>query len=602
MKKLWIRNIAILSLVLTIPASATAVQKSEIVYVNLSAGGRVKNIYVVNRFEADHAETVTDYGVYRRVTNLTDLSELVVGPDTVTADIPAGTFFYQGETFSRTIPWDFSISYRLDGEAVSPGELAGRDGRVEITITIRKSESGDSAFFDNYALSMSVTLDGERYRQIEAEGATIANSGKNRLLTYTVLPGLEKTFTITADATDFEMTAVSINAVPLNIDVKDEVDTTEVKEKVGELQDGIKDIDSGAGKINSAAKKLKSGAGTLYEGSSSVISGIDQIKSGSGQLASSSGEVVTQLNKLSSGIMSLKNASGQIKQAGEKLTSSANTLSSSLSEMESCVNVLKQASGEIGGAISALAKTAGGCSGEISTLNKLLSKGKQNADVRKYLSDELKALETVIGTMQGLSDALNRLDSQYAEFDASVQSVASGISKLSEGAAQLASGLGDYTGPVNRFANSLSGYDAESAAKQYAQFDEGVQKLDAAIDKLKSSYAQLHEGIKSLESGTKKLKSGTGKLAGGTDELRRETGDLDERVDEEVDDALSKFSSDDFEPISFVDERNNVSLVQFVMKTQAIEVPDEPDVSAQADDEEPTSFWDKLMALLPSRA
>ena len=87
-----------------------------------------------------------------------------------------------------------------------------------------------------------------------------------------------------------------------------------------------------------------------------------------------------------------------------------------------------------------------------------------------------------------------------------------------------------------------------------------------------------------MNSSSADLKDGAADLEAGADEIRDKTGDMDQRVDDEVDNALSKYTGDDFEACSFVDARNDVELVQFVIKTEAIEVP-EPSEPEEAEPE-----------------
>lgn len=50
-----------------------------------------------------------------------------------------------------------------------------------------------------------------------AEEATIANVGKNEQLTYTILPGKGADLSIQADVEDFEMDAIAIKGIQLNL-------------------------------------------------------------------------------------------------------------------------------------------------------------------------------------------------------------------------------------------------------------------------------------------------------------------------------------------------------------------------------------------------
>ena len=59
--------------------------------------------------------------------------------------------------------------------------------------------------------------------------------------------------------------------------------------------------------------------------------------------------------------------------------------------------------------------------------------------------------------------------------------------------------------------------------------------------------------------------------------------------------VINDLSGSDFEQISFVSDRNaNVELVQFVMQTEGIQIPEETDIPVE---EEPMSFWQRLLAL-----
>ena len=62
-----------------------------------------------------------------------------------------------------------------------------------------------------------------------------------------------------------------------------------------------------------------------------------------------------------------------------------------------------------------------------------------------------------------------------------------------------------------------------------------------------------------------------------------------------MDGVIDELSGSGFEPVSFVSDQNtNVELVQFVMKTEGIRIPEEADIPVE---EEPMSFWQRLLAL-----
>lgn len=106
---------------------------------------------------------------------------------------------------TRDLPWLFGLSYRLDGRPIEAEDLAGRDGHVEIELDIRQNPDYQGELLNSHTLQITAALDTADCRNIVAEGATQANVGTKRQLSYIVLPGSEKTIVIEADATHFEM-------------------------------------------------------------------------------------------------------------------------------------------------------------------------------------------------------------------------------------------------------------------------------------------------------------------------------------------------------------------------------------------------------------
>ena len=90
---------------------------------------------------------------------------------------------------NAALPWNISIRYYLDGKEYAPQDVAGKSGALEIRFSVTKNESCGGSFYDDYALQASFTLDTERCQNIVSNGATVANVGSDKQLTYTILPG-----------------------------------------------------------------------------------------------------------------------------------------------------------------------------------------------------------------------------------------------------------------------------------------------------------------------------------------------------------------------------------------------------------------------------
>ena len=73
-----------------------------------------------------------------------------------------GKFYYQGELESGELPWNISLKYYLNGRLITSEELAGKSGELEIKLDITQNKNINSIFYDNYALQIALTLNGDK--------------------------------------------------------------------------------------------------------------------------------------------------------------------------------------------------------------------------------------------------------------------------------------------------------------------------------------------------------------------------------------------------------------------------------------------------------
>ena len=554
---------------------------------------------MVNKFDLTDAEKIIDYGRYDGLTNLTSLEPLTVNGDTVTVKADAGSFYYEGVLSASELPWTVAATYMLDGQEVAPDALGGKSGHLVMEIDVRKNPAANSIYYDNYTLQMQVVLDGNKCKNVLAPDSTVADEGSDILLTCLVMPGSDKKFEITADVTDFELEAISANGIPLNVDVNS-IDTSDIKDQVTELKSGIRQLNDGAGTLDDAAGKLNAGTATLSQSAGLIGGGITKLSAGAGQLASKSASVVTGLKTLAAGLTQLGASAGTIGISGAKLADGAGQVASNLSALSTQLDALITGSGAIEAAIGSLKDAAAGCSGDISNVSQLISVVASDSDLSGKFSKYISSGRTLIGTLQGLESGLSSLYSQYDAFHKSLVQVKAAVDALQAAASSISGNITALVTPMQQLAGAVSSSgaagSASSASDQYAAFDSAVQSLSAGLSSLDSSYAALEAGIGKLDESMGKMDKGTGKLTAGTKELKSRTGDMDTQVDDAVDKAVSKFENSDFTPASFVDSRNSVRLVQFVLRFDEIKSPETEEPSAQQQPED-TSFWGKITKL-----
>lgn len=332
-------------------AAEKSTPKEEVVYVNLEDNGSVKDVEVVNIFNTDKTCKITDYGNYSSVRNMNTTDKISYSNDKTTIDAGKGRIYYEGKQKDTAIPWDISISYFLDGKDYSADEIAGKSGKLKIRIKITDNRQSDDNFFDSFALQTTVTLDTDKCSNITASGATEANIGSKKQLTYTTMPSKGADIEITADVKDFEMSGISINAVPLSLEI--DVDDKELTDKVSEMSnatskinDGAKSVDDGAEELKNSVKgelkdgslKLLDGAEDLKSGASELNIGTVQLKDGTSSLKVGADSLDIGVNSLNTGIKTVENGLKQLNEKSYTLTSGSSQIKTSLITIQSALN------------------------------------------------------------------------------------------------------------------------------------------------------------------------------------------------------------------------------------------------------------------------
>ena len=142
----------------------------------------------------------------------------------------------------------------------------------------------------------------------------------------------------------------------------------------------------------------------------------------------------------------------------------------------------------------------------------------------------------------------------------------------------------------------------ESLFSMIRQMDDGIRALDAGIGDLQTGFAELSAGIASVDAGVDSLAEGAdtlldgaNSLSGGASELDSSTSDMDSQIEQGVDDAVSSITGGDFEAVSYMDARNRVELVQFVLRIPGVAQAEAPEPVAGEEPEK--NFFEKLMDL-----
>lgn len=494
-----------------LPALAASA-KEEVIYANLDASGTVTGVYAVNSFAVQAGDTVTDHGSYTAVRNMTTTDPLEHSGDTVTATVAEdGKLYYEGTMDTATaLPWLVKLTYTLDGAEIAPEELGGKSGALAIRLQVSRNPDCTGDFFDQYALQVTMTLDTDRAQNIVADGATMANVGSNKQLSYILLPGSDSDVTVTADVTDFAMNAISLNGVKLRLNL--DLDGADLTGMLDRLQSGSVQLDDGAN--------------ALADGIAQVQAALTQMQTALNGVSASTDQLTTLLD-----------ASTQIQNGIAQLDAGAAQLDEQVS-YDAYKAILKE-------------------------------NGLDLDQLKDGNAKAMEQLEQLARVMPQLKDVILLLKGSSANIDAMetyLNTVHDGVAQLHAGSSTLNSQYGQFDAGVRQLANALTGMLGNLSV-----LTDGVNQLASRYGQLDSGLNAYTDGVAQLKAGVQQLTDGAARLTAGTGELRSNVSGID--MGDQLDSLLAGLNGSS-EVESFTSAENtDVSAVQFALQTVAIEAP-----------------------------
>ncbi len=633
--------------------------KEEVIYVNLNSDGSVDEIYVVNSFELNQAGQIIDYGDYTSFREMTASEGMQIENEKIIIDAKAGKLYYEGTLNSKSIPWDIEIKYLIDKKEYPAELIAGKAGDLEIKIKVRSNVEGNNPFYDHLTLQVSLNLDTFISKNIEAEGATFANAGKNKLVSFMILPGKDSDISVTAEVTDFVMEGISINAVPLEISLDFEEDSM-FGSKLSELKKGIGDLDDGAMKLMDAARKLANGTGESKDGIDDLWAASVEIKDATSKFVDGTKDLRKGTSELNKGVRDLKKGTFDLKDGSIKLVNGMDGLVKGTRKLSGGMKEVDNGLGDLiigaKGVDDGMLLLIGGLE-QMATSGPSLNAGAMT--IFKSMTDSANLQLSAAGitadlTPSNYSDTLDGVREELIDGDPRIDLIA-GLKAQLDGYNAFYKGLAEYTTGVSQASVALAGLRLGTEQLHSGliklrnegvgglitgldELGEGTRKLLGGTIDLKDGVIELHDGVIELSDGTSKLldgvieledgsvklndgmiemsdgivklldgavelHDGTVKLydgnitlAEGTFEFRDKTATIEEDVKGIIKEKINEMMGGDFIPISFVSNKNtNVESVQFAMQTTSIEYPERD--KKTADKEPELNIFQKFLKL-----
>lgn len=532
-------------------AAAPTVETDETVYINMDYYGAPTNTRIVKGVNLNGHTEFTDFGDYKDVYNMSTFDEPALKEGSVywKLNTDKNRFYYEcipNDTVNIQMPWNFDVSYKLNGVPVEADQCAGASGTIQMDIHAVPNTYASDYYKNNMMLVCATGIDMSKALSIDAPGAQIQSFGTYKLVMFMGLPGEENTFTVRIGSNDFEsmglimfMTPATTSALDIMSSMRDIKDRLEnsgdnlytgvssMLSTMQAVQSSLSSMSSGISGIDQVRKQLIKDRGTLDPRTDAALNALDELTGKSDSLIpelNSVKETLTALNATTSSILTTLEESGEDIPEYQKLL---NDVKTSLGNLEDLFDDLDDETDNSSWTIAQIRSASEDLKDELDALTEDLRNlsdsldkmpDKLEQDVSTKLTDYVKAMATKAGSTASETASQQVYNKAYK--------VAKDAGLNEEAARQAAEEA------VEKASSDISSAASSAASQAQASAYNNAQALAALMTGIKSGSSAVTSDMQSM---TKQLESVTKEMSdllNATNSLLKDLEDIADVFDE----------------------------------------------------------------------
>ena len=535
-------------------AAAPTVETDETVYINMDYYGAPTNTRIVKGVNLNGHTEFTDFGDYKDVYNMSTFDEPTLKEDSVywKLNTDKNRFYYEcipNDTVNIQMPWNFDVSYKLNGVPVEADQCAGASGTIQMDIHAVPNTYASDYYKNNMMLVCATGIDMSKALSIDAPGAQIQSFGTYKLVMFMGLPGEENTFTVRIGSNDFEsmglimfMTPATTSALDIMSSMRDIKDRLEnsgdnlytgvssMLSTMQAVQGSLSSMSSGISGIDQVRKQLIKDRGTLDPRTDAALNALDELTGKSDSLIpelNSAKETLTALNATTSSILTTLEESGEDIPEYQKLL---NDVKTSLGNLEDLFDDLDDETDNSSWTIARIRSASEDLRNELNKLTddlSSLSGSLKNLDLETPVTTELTNYVKKMATEAGTTASSAAYEQAYDKaYDAAYAQLKHAVD---EGKMTEAEAKTQADAAATAKAKEVASSAASSAASQaQASAYNNAQALAALLNGINEGSTDVKKQTDSMLS---RLESVTKELSGLLDATNSLLKDLEDIAD-----------------------------------------------------------------------
>ena len=561
-KKIIKRTAAIcLVLMMIIPQTvmaASGYEKNETVRVKTTASGKVRKITVEDWLKISTKRgSIKDSSSLKGIINKDGDEEFRKKGNRLVWENRGEDITYQGSC-DRELPVDVRITYYLNGEKVSAGEIAGKSGNVKIRFDYTNTalvNAGEKRVHVPFLCATGLVLPSDIFSGIKVTNGKLMEDRQQSMVIGTAAPGLSSElnlsdmkdlplkdwFEVEAKARKFELEFTATIVSTVGLDEMDDVNDA------ASLSGALSSFTNATSKLLKGSRYLSGGMDTMSKYLASYFNGVKELDGAITKLNDSLKTMTVQKKALDSKISSIE----------KKLDEYEKTLKNAKDseDAENIETLVKKIIGETKDAYEYREELKA----KVDELDEFIKKAKAYRDAVEEYRDSMKAdvsaididsiqqktseMEELIGSMEGLSEeqkqtlldktgeikssadsaktarqtALDNIDSKMPVLDIpEAEPIDTGKLEV------IIETLKQEQALMDKYDSFLSRYgSADELIDDMSKTVEKAKSLTSAVNSASGSIDMIYKATKTLKKGSNVLSSMNPQLIGGVNGLNK---------------------------------------------------------------------------------
>lgn len=561
-------------LVYTLPVAAFT--KDETVYTNAKSNGEQYQTIVT-----DHLINEEDEKLLKDMTNLLNI-ENTSGDEKFTQEgeslvweADSNDIYYKGET-NQELPVKLNIKYELDGKEISSDEIAGKSGKVKITISFENKEEHEvqingktEKMYTPFVVATGTYINNDNNKNIEVTNGKAIDDGSKTMVVGLTFPGMQESLNIDKDTLEIP-TSIEITMETTNFEMNNIINYTTpklIEDSELDIFSKLDDIYSKVETLQSASKRIENGAKTLSDGTTTYVEKSEEFNQALNKFSNGVSSANTSYSNIDAGIKNLHSQVPDLTLGTKSLSENLGAVNDGVKTMSDLLDGSQESMNNLKSGAQGISEGLTGLSAAMKTtdykeqINKINSQIDTNKKMITTLNTTTEQLSKVLedttlseATAQAIKAQITANQSTIATLTAdnvylnnmitSLNASNTQIEKLKQQVDTLAKGAGDVSDGVNglleqvgvlntkiKVLNTSTGEMAVGANKLYkgtlgleagtTKLAQGSEQMKAGLSTINTSSQALYSANNQLVEGAKTIQSGATELAEGTAEFNK---------------------------------------------------------------------------------